>query len=95
MDERRLCYFPFSPFANERTKKSTNDVLWGTSYPVKQAPRFRRGFRFSTIAFVVQFGITGLVWWLWKRETRKLEKEEVGRQRQVDDDDTVPFADPV
>lgn len=40
------------------------------TYPAKQAPRFKKGFTFSTVAFVAQFGITGLVAWLWRREKK-------------------------
>jgi ACS family pantothenate transporter-like MFS transporter len=46
------------------------------TYPVKQAPRFKKGFTFSTVAFVAQFGITGLVAWLWRREKRRKERRE-------------------
>jgi ACS family pantothenate transporter-like MFS transporter len=51
------------------------------TYPAKDAPRFRRGFIWSTCAFVAQFGITGLVAWLQKRERWENKKtvEEVGR----------------
>ncbi|TVY40583.1 Pantothenate transporter [Lachnellula subtilissima] len=48
------------------------------TYPAKQAPRFKRGFIFSTCAFVAQFGITGLVWWLQRWEGRR--KKEKGRE---------------
>ncbi|KAG0645286.1 MFS transporter [Hyphodiscus hymeniophilus] len=41
------------------------------TYPAKQAPRFRKGFIFSTVAFVAQFGITGSVAWLWRREKQR------------------------
>jgi ACS family pantothenate transporter-like MFS transporter len=40
------------------------------TYPVKQAPRFKKGFTFSTLAFVAQFAITGLIAFLWRREKR-------------------------
>jgi hypothetical protein len=39
------------------------------TYPAQQAPRFKKGFIYSTIAFVAQFGITGLVAFLHNRET--------------------------
>jgi ACS family pantothenate transporter-like MFS transporter len=40
------------------------------TYPAISAPRFRKGFIFSTVAYVVQFGITGLVAFLQRRENR-------------------------
>ena len=47
------------------------------TYPAIQAPRFRKGFTFSTIAFLAQFGITGLVAWLWRWEkNRNATREE-------------------
>lgn len=48
------------------------------TYPAQQAPRFKKGFIFSTCAFVAQFGVTWLVWWLQRREGRR--KKEKGRQ---------------
>ncbi|KUJ07900.1 major facilitator superfamily transporter [Mollisia scopiformis] len=48
------------------------------TYPVTQAPRFKKGFVFSTIAFVAQFGITGLVAWLHRREKGKKVSIEEG-----------------
>jgi ACS family pantothenate transporter-like MFS transporter len=48
------------------------------TYPAKQAPRFKKGFTFSTIAYVAQFGITWLVAWLWRRE----EKQKIVRERE-------------
>ena len=44
------------------------------TYPVKQAPRFKKGFTFSTVAYTAQFGITGLVAYLWRREKEKKSK---------------------
>jgi ACS family pantothenate transporter-like MFS transporter len=41
------------------------------TYPVKDAPRFRKGFIFSTVAFVAQFAITYVVWWLQRWDDRK------------------------
>lgn len=46
------------------------------TYPAVQAPRFRRGFIFSTVAFVAQFAITGLVAWLWRWEKQKKAQPE-------------------
>ena len=39
------------------------------TYPAQQAPRFRRGFTYSAVAFAVQFAATGLVAFLHRRET--------------------------
>jgi MFS transporter, ACS family, pantothenate transporter len=41
------------------------------TYPAVDAPRFRKGFIFSSCIFVAQFGIVGLVWWMQRREIRK------------------------
>lgn len=41
------------------------------TYPQVESPRFRKGFIYSSAAFVAQFGATGLVWTLWRRETRR------------------------
>jgi ACS family pantothenate transporter-like MFS transporter len=41
------------------------------TYPAVSAPRFRKGFIFSTVAFVAQFGITGLVASLQRWENRR------------------------
>ena len=41
------------------------------TYPQVEAPRFRKGFIFSTVAFVVQGFSTVLVWYLARRESRK------------------------
>jgi MFS transporter, ACS family, pantothenate transporter len=48
------------------------------TFPVVDAPRFRKGFTYSTMAFLAQFGVTVLVSFLQKRD-RKLGKtrEEV------------------
>lgn len=40
-------------------------------YPVKDAPRFRKGFVFSCGAFVAQGVVTWGVWWLQRWEGRK------------------------
>lgn len=53
------------------------------TYPALDAPRFKKGFIWSTAAFVAQFGITGVVAWLWrwelglKRERRVVEEGEM------------------
>jgi MFS transporter, ACS family, pantothenate transporter len=38
------------------------------TYPAKEAPRFKRGFMWSTCAYISQFAITGLVAGLQRRE---------------------------
>ncbi|CZR68652.1 related to transporter protein [Phialocephala subalpina] len=48
------------------------------TYPVKQAPKFRKGFVYSTCAFVAQFGITGTVAWLHRWEKKKRSLRELG-----------------
>ncbi|KAH8669485.1 putative pantothenate transporter liz1 [Tricladium varicosporioides] len=53
------------------------------TYPAKQAPRFRKGFIFSTGAYAVQGLWTGVVWWLWRWESRKEQKK--GRESEVDE----------
>ena len=58
------------------------------TYPAKQAPRFKKGFIFSTVAFTVQFGITGTVWWLQRRENRRRKLDETdidGTDRELAD----------
>jgi len=44
------------------------------TYPVLDAPTFRKGFTFSTAAYVAQFGITALVAYLWRREKNRESK---------------------
>mgnify|MGYP001390133464 CR=1 FL=1 len=34
--------------------------MW--TYPVSEGPRFKRGFRWSVLAGVLEVGITGCVW---------------------------------
>jgi ACS family pantothenate transporter-like MFS transporter len=46
------------------------------TFPTVDAPRFRKGWIWSTSAFVAQFGITGLVAWLWRREKQARKKTE-------------------
>ncbi|KAK4546689.1 hypothetical protein LTR36_001907 [Oleoguttula mirabilis] len=38
------------------------------TYPQTDSPEFHTGFIFSSVLFVAQFGITGLVWWMQRRE---------------------------
>lgn len=40
------------------------------TYPTTDSPRFRKGFIFATVAYAAQFGITGVVAWLQKRDIR-------------------------
>lgn len=48
------------------------------TYPQTDSPRFEKGWIFSCVAFVVQFSLTGLVAWLWKRE--KAQKRKAGME---------------
>lgn len=41
------------------------------TYPAVDGPNFRKGFLFTIGAFVAQFGITWLVWFMYRRETRR------------------------
>jgi ACS family pantothenate transporter-like MFS transporter len=52
------------------------------TYPAKDAPRFKKGFIFSTCAYVAQFAITGVVWWLQRWENRR--KKEKGRESELE-----------
>lgn len=65
------------------------------TFPVEQAPRFPRGFRWSVGAFLAQYAITAVVWWAWRQQTRNMEKRgmEVERQRESDEDD-APILEP-
>lgn len=47
------------------------------TYPQTDSPKFHKGFTFSSAAFVVQFGITGLVWWMQRREQSRRKPESV------------------
>jgi len=40
-------------------------------FPAVDAPRFRKGFIFSTVMFVAQAAITWAVWYMQKRDQRK------------------------
>lgn len=44
------------------------------TYPQVDSPRFLGGFVYSTLAFVAEFFITGLVAWLQVRERRQKER---------------------
>lgn len=46
------------------------------TYPVVDAPRFQKGFTYTTVAFVAQAAITWTIWWLARRD-RKKEKSAV------------------
>jgi len=41
------------------------------TYPATDAPRFTKGFIWSSCAYVAQFGITGAVWYMQRRENRR------------------------
>ncbi|KAH8754101.1 major facilitator superfamily transporter [Diaporthe sp. PMI_573] len=47
------------------------------TYPVVDAPRFNKGFIYTTIAFVAQAVITWTIWWLSRRERKKEEKSAI------------------
>lgn len=40
------------------------------TYPAVDSPTFRKGFIFTTAAYVVQICITWLIWFMHKRELR-------------------------
>ncbi|KAK5135536.1 hypothetical protein LTR08_005171 [Meristemomyces frigidus] len=42
------------------------------TYPQVDSPKFTKGFTYSSVAFVAQFAITGLVWWMQRRENSRL-----------------------
>ncbi len=54
------------------------------TYPATEAPRFKRGFIYSTLAFVAQFGITWTVAALWRREKGRKKRELVRRVVELD-----------
>lgn len=41
------------------------------TYPVGDQPRFRKGFAFSSAAYLVQFAVTGMVFWSYRREGKR------------------------
>ncbi|KXH53742.1 major facilitator superfamily transporter [Colletotrichum salicis] len=57
-------------------------VAWAQllQFPAVEAPYFRRGFRSVVATMVVQFFITGAIWFLVRRDRRKLEvtREDTG-----------------
>lgn len=54
------------------------------TYPTVDAPRFKKGFTYSTSVFVGQAAITWTVWFLARREKRKKERSEgEGQQPEV------------
>lgn len=44
------------------------------TYPAVDAPKFRKGFIYTVVAFVAQGLVTGSIAWARKRELRKLEE---------------------
>ncbi|KKY21995.1 putative pantothenate transporter liz1 [Phaeomoniella chlamydospora] len=46
------------------------------TYPQVEGPKFRRGFAFSTGAFIAQGAITAIVAYYWSRERKASKKEE-------------------
>lgn len=53
------------------------------TYPVAEAPRFKKGFTYSIVAYVVEGAMTWTVWHLATRERRKREKAEIEEQERV------------
>lgn len=50
---------------------AVNTWLPVLTYPVEEGPRFTKGFRYSVVAFIFEFAITGIVFLLWRREEGK------------------------
>lgn len=48
------------------------------TYPQVDQPNFRKGYVFSTCAYIVQFGVTASVWYMARRDRKKKEKEAQG-----------------
>lgn len=47
------------------------------TYPVVDAPKFKKGFAYTTAAFAAQAAITWTVWWLARRDRKKEEKSAI------------------
>lgn len=47
------------------------------TYPTVDAPRFKKGFTYSTVAFVAEGIMTWTVWLLARGERRKKQKAEI------------------
>jgi ACS family pantothenate transporter-like MFS transporter len=41
------------------------------TYPARDAPKFRKGFIWTTCASAAQIGMVGIVAWLWRWERRR------------------------
>lgn len=65
------------------------------TYPAKTAPSFKKGFIFSSCAYVAQFGITGTVWWLQRWELRKDSKKAEEAHVEENQPGALAIADPV
>lgn len=50
------------------------------TYPVKDAPRFKKGFTYSCFAYTAQLGITGLVAWSQRLESKRRLQEVDGSE---------------
>lgn len=59
------------------------------TYPTTDAPRFKKGFVFTSVAFVAQFAITWLVWWFQRRELRQ-KRRSSSREESVVEESPVP-----
>ncbi|KAF2718146.1 major facilitator superfamily transporter [Polychaeton citri CBS 116435] len=51
------------------------------TYPATDAPRFKKGFIFSTVAYVAQYSITLLVWVFHRREKKRREVDDVAEAK--------------
>lgn len=55
------------------------------TYPQTDAPRFRKGFIYSTCAFAAQALVTAAVAYMYKKDLKKGEKAAAGDEERVDD----------
>ncbi|CAK4007265.1 major facilitator superfamily transporter [Lecanosticta acicola] len=62
------------------------------TYPTTDSPRFRKGFVFTSIAFLAQFAITWLVWWFRRRELRQKPAEAIHQDNAHQDTVDEPSA---
>ena len=46
--------------------------MW--TYPVTEGPRFKRGFRWSVLAAVLEVGITGCIWWVARAKDQRRKR---------------------
>lgn len=60
------------------------------TYPTTDSPRFKKGFVFTSVAFVAQFAITWLVWWFQRRELRQKEADST-QEESILEETPVPL----